>query len=80
MTASDNARADIACGHPRICWVGTVAVFPIDVPEKYLDYALTLPKVPLPCGCMVDAQTRAGVVYAKAYNAEIVHYLDSKHD
>jgi hypothetical protein len=78
-TARADALADIAKGQPRICCVGTVATFPIGVPDKYLDEAWKLPEVPLPNGCTLpEPLLNVASVYAKAYNAEIVRYLKSK--
>jgi hypothetical protein len=72
-----DARVDIASGNPQICYTGTIVAFPVGVPKKYFDEIRKLPRVPLPCGC-TEPLVGAATIYAKAYNAEIVSYLESK--
>jgi len=76
--ARADALADIASGHPQICFTGGIAAFPMGVPEKYFDAIKQFPKIPLPAGC-TEPLLGVASIYANAYNTEIVHYLDSKH-
>jgi hypothetical protein len=68
------ARADIAAGHPRICYAGTRGVSPVGVSEKHLGRVESFKRVPLPCDCSDPLASKA-IVYAKAYNGEVVSYL-----
>jgi hypothetical protein len=73
-----DALADIKDGHPRICFTGGYAAFPVGVSEKYWPVIKNLPTVPLPVGC-TEPLLGPAAEYAAAYNTEIMHYLDSQH-
>ncbi len=68
------ASADIAAGKLRVCYAGTRAVYPIGVPDEYLDLMRGLPRFPLPNGC-TNPLAMPAARFAEAYNTTIVIYL-----
>jgi hypothetical protein len=68
------AHADITKGRPRICWAGTIAVWPMGVSYEQLHLVKGLRKVPLPSGCEHPLAQRAKI-YAEAYNEVILQHL-----
>jgi len=69
-----DARADIATRRLRIAFTGSIASWPVGVPEKYFKMVEPYPRVPLPTGC-TSSWLREARIYAEAYNQEILPYL-----
>ena len=69
-----DARADAAKGRPRVCHAGGYAAGPVGVPPEHLYLVKALPKVSLPVGCTAPF-ARQAVLYAEAYNKEILQHL-----
>ena len=69
-----SAKADIAAGHPRICYAGTILAGPVGVPSDSYDLVRGLPRFSLPCGC-TDPLAIPAEKFAEVYNTEIVQYL-----
>lgn len=74
LAAVADARADIAAGHPRVAYAGTIGVWPVGIPDEHLHLVKNLSEVPLPNGCTDSLALRAQV-YAKAYNEVILQFL-----
>jgi hypothetical protein len=72
--AAADARTDIDAGNPRICYAGTRGIFAVGVPQQHLRRVEAFERVPLPSGCTNPLALRA-LVYAEAYNAEVMRSL-----
>ena len=68
------ARADIAAGHPRVCYAGTIASGPVGIPAESSELVRDLQRFPLPCGC-TDPLALPAEHFAQIYNREVLRYL-----
>src|ERR1051326_143121 len=68
------AKADITSGHPRICIAGSIGKNPIGIPPESLDSIKNLPRWSLPSGCTEPLASKS-VIFAGAYNAEVLEFL-----
>jgi hypothetical protein len=71
------ARADIAAGRPRVCYAGTIGVFPVGVPQGSLHLVRDLPRFPLPSGCTNPLAIPA-FRFAQIYNTEVLRHLKQR--
>jgi|GEM_PF-5671373 len=68
------AHADIKAGKPQVCYAGGYAYYAMGVPPEAAHLVEDLPVIRLPGGC-AHPLAREAMVFAEAYNIEVVQYL-----
>ena len=71
------ARSDIAANKMRICIAGTRGTCAVGIPSEKEAAIHNLPQWQMPCGC-TEPLAKAGIIFAEAYNREILAQMDSK--
>ena len=69
------ARADCASGHPRVCLAGTRGLSAVGVSPESAYLVRGLPELRVPRGDYNEPLAPRGIVFAEAYNDEIVRCL-----